>query len=140
MAEVVVRRTLRQPPPQVWAVLSDHGSMATWLPLRRSDLGVPGATTRDGVGAVRALHLVGPAVREQVTAFDPPHRLAYQLLSGIPVVRDYTGEVVLTPTTTGGTDLVWTVRFRPLVPAAAVVVRLVIGRTADGLVKAVARS
>jgi hypothetical protein len=37
---------------------------------------------------IRSLSLVGPPIREQVTVFEPPHRFAYKMLSGVPVRRN----------------------------------------------------
>jgi hypothetical protein len=104
------------PPSIVWGVLADHGGMSRWTPLRRVEMEAGGTPDPNGVGAVRALHLVGPPIREQVTDFEPERRLGYRLLSGLPA-RDYTGEVVLEPTG-GGTSIRWTISFRPSVPGA----------------------
>lgn len=128
------RRHARCSPEAVWAVLSDHRAMATWTPLRAARLDAVGSPEVDGVGAVRVLSLAGPPLRERVTAFEPPHRMAYELLAGLPV-RDYTGEVELTPTTDGGTDVAWTVALTPRVPGVGRVVDLAIGRMATALVR-----
>jgi uncharacterized protein YndB with AHSA1/START domain len=102
------------PPATVWDVLSDHSGMSRWTPLRRVVMEAGGSPEPNGVGAVRALHLVGPPIREEVTAFEPERRLGYRALSGIPA-SDYTGEVVLEPTG-DGTRFRWTITFTPAVP------------------------
>jgi uncharacterized protein YndB with AHSA1/START domain len=104
------------PPETVWEIVADHSGMARWTPLRHVVMESGGRPEPNGVGAVRALHLIGPPIREEVTAFEPTRRLAYRLLSGLPV-RDYTGEIVLAPTD-AGTRLSWTIRFSPRVPGA----------------------
>ena len=53
-------------------------------------------------------------MQEEVTAFEPPKRMTYRLTAGIPV-RDYVGEVELTPDG-DATQVRWCVRFRPLIP------------------------
>jgi hypothetical protein len=61
---------------------------------------------------VRSLHLVGPPTREEIVEFEPPHRLRYRLLSGLPF-RDYIGEVTIEPEGTGSrlsTDLCFRTR------------------------------
>lgn len=103
-------------PSVVWEIVADHPGMSRWTPIRRVEMEAGGRPDPHGVGAVRALHLVGPPIREEVTAFEPDRRLAYRMFSGAPV-RDYTGEIVLEPTP-AGTRMDWTIRFRPQVPGA----------------------
>src|ERR1700709_293091 len=107
--------------------------MSRWTPLRRVVMEAGGSPEPNGVGAVRALHLVGPPIREEVTAFEPERRLGYRALSGIPA-RDYNGEVVLEPTPEG-TRFQWTISFKPALPGAQFPIAAAIGRTARGLAK-----
>lgn len=108
--------TVPVPPSVVWGVVADHAGMSRWTPVRRVEMEAGGSPDPNGVGAVRALHLAGPPIREQVTDFEPERRMAYRLLSGLPA-RDYTGEVALEPTG-GGTRINWTIRFTPTIPGA----------------------
>lgn len=107
-----VSRHVSAAPATVWDVISDHTGMPQWTPFRTARLEVPGRPHRNGAGAVRAMHLVGPPTREEVIEFDPPHRLRYRLLSGLPF-RDYEGEVTVEPEGTGtrlSTDLCFRTR------------------------------
>ena len=125
-------------PEQAWAVVADHEGMATWLPpVRKVVLESEGAPDRNGVGAVRALHVVGPAIRERVTAFEPGQRLAYVALSGVPA-KDYKGEILLRASGSG-TVLTWTIEFRPLVPGAQLVLAGAIGAAARLLARRLSR-
>jgi uncharacterized protein YndB with AHSA1/START domain len=81
-------------PTTVWDVISDHIGMPQWTPFRRVVLERRGSPHPNGVGAVRALHLIGPPTREEVVEFVPPHRLRYRLLSGLPF-RDYEGQITV---------------------------------------------
>ena len=65
-------------------------------PLRKSELEREGEPAPNGVGAIRVLRAVGPPLREEVIAYEPPSRFSYKLLSGLPV-RDHVGTVELTP-------------------------------------------
>jgi hypothetical protein len=89
------------------------------------------------VGAIRSLHLVGPPIRERVTAFDRPGRFDYEMLSGVPASK-HTGTVRLTPQGTG-TALDWQVESIPTLPVPAAVwsalVRPVISQLLNGVVK-----
>jgi hypothetical protein len=78
----------------------------------------PGSLERNGVGAIRALHLLGPPTREQVTEYDPPRRLRYRLLSGLPF-RHYVGEVTVAPSG-AGSSVTTEVCFRTLIPGTQV--------------------
>jgi uncharacterized protein YndB with AHSA1/START domain len=125
------------PPETVWDVVADHPGMVRWTPLRRVVMEAGGRPEPHGVGAVRALHLVGPPIREQVTVFEPGHRLGYRLLSGLPV-RNYTGEIVLEPTAVG-TRVRWTISFAPSVPGAQFPVAAGIKTAARALAKEATR-
>ncbi len=71
-------------------------------------------TERHGVGAVRRIAAPGPApaIVEEVTACEAPHRLAYRALSGVPF-RGYAGEVVLADRGGGATEVSWSLSIRP---------------------------
>ena len=135
MSSYTARHRVDASPEQVWSVLPDHEGMTRWLPLRAAELEQEGSPERDGVGAVRALHLGWPPIRERVTAFEPGRRLAYQGVGGIPA-RDYAGEVVL-DAAGRGTDITWTVRVRPLVPGTQLVFAGVVRLLAAALVRRV---
>ena len=91
----------------------------------------------NGVGAIRALSLVGPPIRERVTAVDRPRLFAYKMLSGAPV-RTHTATVELA-TQGPGTELTSQVDSVPRSPVPdavwSPVVRLVINHLLQGVVK-----
>lgn len=124
-------------PAQVWAELSDHEGMARWtphwLPVPKVSLEREGTPDRNGVDAVRRLGLGGPIIRERVTDFQPNQRLAYEALSGVPA-RNYTGEIVLTPSGTG-TRIEWTIDSTPAFPGAQLVFHAAIGAFARALAR-----
>jgi uncharacterized protein YndB with AHSA1/START domain len=124
-------------PSVVWQVVADHPGMSRWTPVRRVEMEAGGRPEPHGVGAVRALHLVGPPIREEVTAFEPDRRLAYRMLSGVPV-RDYTGEIVLEPSGTG-TRMDWTIRFTPRIPGVQYVTAAFIRFAAAALAREAGR-
>lgn len=104
--------TSRAPREVVWAILSDHAGMSRWCrTILRSERIQDGDGALDGVGAVRRLVTPGGLVREVVEVFDPPTRLRYRVLSGLPTVRDYVGEVTLDDLPEGGTSIHWTTEF-----------------------------
>ncbi|MFP5021173.1 SRPBCC family protein [Pseudonocardia phyllosphaerae] len=94
-------RTVPDPPDTVWAALADHEGMATWLPGLKVQVTKPGNPEPNGVGAIRKAGIGSPGpIVEEITAFEPGHRLAYRALAGVPL-RNYRGEVTLRPSGSG---------------------------------------
>ena len=110
----------------VWARLADASSWSTWGPWNETVLDREGEPAPDGVGAVRRFRRGRLTTLEEVVAFEPPSRLAYEVRSGIPV-RDYHSEVTLEPVG-GGTRLRWVSTFDGTSPVAGTIVKLVLGR------------
>lgn len=137
MASFTFTRDVNAPPEVIFAVLTDHRGYADITPMRKSELEREGEPAPNGVGAVRVLHSVGPALREEVLTYEPSSRFSYTLLSGAPL-RDHVGTVELTPQGQG-TKVTYAIRTTPTVPVvgAAVVgvVKLAIKQLLNGIVK-----
>jgi uncharacterized protein YndB with AHSA1/START domain len=137
MASFTLQRDVAAPAETIFAVLTEHHLYASISPIRRSVLEREGEPPPNGVGAIRVLTSVGPPLREEVIAYDPPRRFSYKLLSGAPV-RDHVGTVEITP---GGelTRVVYAVRTTPTLPlvgaAVVAVVRMGVGALFNGIVK-----
>ncbi|HEU5142154.1 MAG TPA: SRPBCC family protein [Solirubrobacterales bacterium] len=133
MASFTLVREVGAPPEVVFDVFTDHRRYAEITPMRRSELEREGEPAPNGVGAIRALHSVGPPLREEVIAYERPSRFSYRVLSGIPV-RDHVGTVELTPAGEG-TKVVYAIRTfssLPLVgPAVIAVTRMAVQRLLD---------
>lgn len=133
MASFTLVRAVSAPPEVVFDVFTDHRRYAEITLMRRSELEREGEPAPNGVGAIRALHSVGPPLREEVIAYEPPSRFSYRVLSGIPV-RDHVGTVELTPDGEG-TKVVYAIRTfatMPLVgPAVLAVTRMAVQRLLD---------
>ena len=75
--------------------------------------------------------------------FEPPTRLRYRLLSGLPL-RDYEATIDLTDAPGGGTDIVWRSQFEPKIPLTGGLFRRSLGRfihdTAERLAREAERS
>ena len=139
MLEIKLARQIPAPPEAVFEVLSDHRGMAKWSGAREVVLRHEGDPPPNGVGAVRVIRAAGMAIEEEITAFDPPKRMAYRIVAGLPV-RDHEGEIRL-ELSGEATRLVWEVRFRPLVPGTGWLLRRLLaralGQVADALVREV---
>jgi uncharacterized protein YndB with AHSA1/START domain len=114
MASFRYVRHVAAPPEIVFEVLTDHRRYPEITPLRKAVLEREGEPEPNGLGAIRVLSAVGPPMREEVIAYDPPQRFSYKLLSGLPF-RDHVGTVELTPLDQG-TQVIYAVRTTPTVP------------------------
>lgn len=103
---------------ELWPRLVDHAAMDQWSGAWSSALLEPGSPDPNGLGALREITLVpGFSVREQVLLFEPPRRLDYGIVDGMPGLAHHAGSVVLTPTD-GGCRVQWSIQisFRPKHP------------------------
>jgi uncharacterized protein YndB with AHSA1/START domain len=138
MIDFTIERRISAPIETVFAKLTDHRAYASMTPMRRSVLEQEGDPAPNGVGAIRRLSLVGPPLREQVTAFEPSRHFAYKLLSGLPV-RDHVGDVRLEQTG-AGTHMTYHVTSRGKLKASEPVLELVLKQAIGQLVAGVAKS
>jgi uncharacterized protein YndB with AHSA1/START domain len=112
--EVKVQEEVAAPLEQVWALYTDHAGWKHWAGVHEVVVRQPGEPAPNGLGAVVVLRSHGIAVEEEITAFEPPRRLAYQLVAGLPL-RHHEAEVCFEPLE-GRTRVDWRVRFSPLIP------------------------
>ena len=95
MATFTLLASIAAPVDLVFGVLTDHEGQSDMTALRSSSLERERDPPPNGAGAIRSLTLLlGPPIREQVTVFEPPHRFAYRMLSGVPI-RSHTATVDL---------------------------------------------
>lgn len=117
MASFTYERQVAAPPEIVFDVLTDHRRYTEITPLRRAELEREGEPAPNGLGAIRVLSaLPGPPMREEVIAYERPHRFSYTVLSGLPV-RNHVGTVELEPKD-GGTEITYAVKTTPTIPLA----------------------
>lgn len=114
MATMDFSRNVAAPPETVWEVVADLRGMSAYTKFRKVELEREGDPPPNGVGAIRVLHLVGPPVREEIIAFDPPRRFSYRMLSGAPV-KDHVGTIELSPSGSG-TRMSYVVETTPTIP------------------------
>jgi hypothetical protein len=92
----------------------------------------------DGVGTIRVVTRRPFRVREQITHVEKPSRLAYRLLSGVPVGH-YVGETTLTGDDSK-TEITWTIDLTSRLPGIAFIVRKIIHAAATNLAAASERA
>ena len=126
-------------PAAVFAVIADATRWHEWAgsAIAVSEWDRQGDPAPGGVGAVRKLGRWPAYSREEITEYDPPHHLAYTILSGLPV-RGYHADVDILATTTGST-IRWAGAFEPKVPGTGGALAMVLRRVVLGLARAAAR-
>jgi uncharacterized protein YndB with AHSA1/START domain len=97
------------PPAVVWPLLGEARRWSEWSTVGHADLEREGTPPPDGVGAVRRFRTGFVTSREEVVEFEPPRRLVYTMLSGLPI-RGYLAVVELKPDGSG-TRITWNSRF-----------------------------
>ena len=142
MIEFTLTRKTTAPIETVFEALTNHRGIANYVrAVRRSTLDRKGTPAPNGVGAVRRLVAVGPAIVEEIIDYQRPTRYAYKLLSGAPV-RDHVGTVELREAGSG-TEVSWHLRSTPKIPGLdrllSPVLRRVIGELLKGAVTAAER-
>ena len=99
----------------VWRVVADAPGWSRWGDWESSVLQREGDPPPGGLGAVKALKRGRVVSVEEVTAFEPPARFGYRLLSGLPL-RNYEASITLTAAQPAGTDIEWRSQFDPKIP------------------------
>ncbi|HET9154754.1 MAG TPA: SRPBCC family protein [Solirubrobacterales bacterium] len=137
MASFTYERQVAAPPEIVFDVLTDHRRYPEITSLRKAELEREGEPAPNGLGAIRVLTVAGPPMREEVIAYEPPHRFSYTILSGLPV-RNHVGTVELSPSG-GGTRIVYAIHTTPTVPVGGFAVILALKQAIKSLLGGVAK-
>jgi uncharacterized protein YndB with AHSA1/START domain len=132
-----IEKVIKAPIDRVFEAITDHRGYASMTPLRKSTLDKEGTPAPNGLGAVRRLVAVGPAIVEEVVTYEPPNRFAYKALSGLPV-SDHLGEATLFEQG-ASTRVSYTINYTPSFPAGEYVVGPALKFAISGLLKGVAK-
>jgi uncharacterized protein YndB with AHSA1/START domain len=120
-------------PEQLFALLADAAGWSRWAgPLISHSSWVrDGDPAPGGVGAVRRVGSKLIATREEILEYDPPHYLAYTILSWQPI-RDYRA-IVSFDRDGDGTRITWAAAFEPMIPGTGRIYAWVLGKIVGGL-------
>jgi uncharacterized protein YndB with AHSA1/START domain len=134
---IAAEATTEAAPAAVWALLADRSTWPSWSPLGSHAGERPGRDgTPDGLGGIARFVTGRKCVREEIVEREPPRRLSYTLLSGLPL-RDYRAVVELTPAG-AGTRIRWSATFFPQRPGTGWIYRLALTRVFRGMVTGLA--
>ena len=141
MAKQVVEASARStaPPGAVWSLAADSATYPDWGTWDARSLVREGSPPPEGLGAVRALTTGRIVVHEEIMVFEPPHRVGYRLLSGLPL-RNYEALITLEPADDGGTLITWRSEFSAKFPGTGGLFRRRLQALFEELVKRLAQS
>ena len=133
----------RAPREAVWQLIADPRTWSDWGAWSRAEILREGEPPPGGLHTVKRLRLFPTTVVEEVTVFEPPTRLGYELRSGLPL-RAYRAEISLTDTSGAvGTEIRWRAQFEPKLPGTGAFYRRTLARftaqTAERLARAAER-
>lgn len=115
MRTIVVKLTLQAPIERLFDQISNHAGYTALPGVRKATLVKNGRPNKNGVGAVREVDAGLLWVREEITAYQRPRRLDYQIVSSRPRLEHRGGSIRLKKTASG-TEVTWTSTFRVAAP------------------------
>jgi uncharacterized protein YndB with AHSA1/START domain len=126
---------IRAPREVVWSVMTDHVRYAGWGRAKTVAMDAVGSPDPNGAGAIRVFHAGPSKVREEVVEFDPPERMVYRLVSGVPA-RDYRSEMRL-EVDGDITVLTWTSTFSERIPLTGKLLTRMMSTAVDGFAEGI---
>lgn len=108
-----VNKTTSAPPAIVFRLVSDGANWKDWAKpiVMSSSWARQGDPAPGGVGSIRKVGMFPMFVQEETVEYEPDRLHVYKLVGPGQPVNDYRGEVALTPTASGGTDIRWSGSF-----------------------------
>lgn len=140
-----VARTSSAPAATLFRLVTDGANWSKWAKpiVVHSSWTRQGDPAPGGIGAVRKLGMWPVLVQEETVEYEQDRRHVYKLIAPSNPIKDYVGEVVLTPNPSGGTDIRWTGSFTEKVTGTGPMMRSAMAGTvrffAGRLVKAAER-
>ena len=118
MPTVHVEEIVDVPRDALFAVLTDHEGADRFRGVQSCTLIRDGKPDRNGLGAIRRVHLGGPAVLdEEIVLFDPPAVYEYRVIRARPLPVNHTlGRVELEALDANRTKVTWVSTFEIPLP------------------------
>lgn len=134
-----VRVSCKAPQQKVFDLVADAPGWPKWAgpAVRWGGWVQEGDPAPGGVGAIRKLGSKQIGTREQILEFDPPHYMAYTILTPTPV-RDYRAIVSIDPEG-DGCRITWAATMEGRFPGAGPAMAFLLGRFIRGTATRLAR-
>ena len=98
MAEIQRTRSIAASAQKIWAVLADFGALSSWADNADHSCILFRGADGGPIGTARRVQIKREALVEQITEFDPPRALSYDI-EGLPTaLRRVTNRWTVTPT------------------------------------------
>jgi hypothetical protein len=115
MQTISVNVYIHAPIEDVWKVFSDHEGYTRMSKISYAKLLEEGQGDRNGLGAIREIHLAGGEYIEEIMVFEPPTRLDYKVREcSMPMEHDV-GNIRLA-VRDQGTEVQWSTTYRIKTP------------------------
>jgi uncharacterized protein YndB with AHSA1/START domain len=129
---VHVEHEFTKAPDRVFAYLAEHENLADVFGAKVTRLCDGEDGQRNGVGSRRQLRIGPlPPFEETVVEFAVPQRIVYRITKGSPL-SDHRGEMLFSPTASGGTRFEYDIRLGAPVPGLALIVKAALTRSING--------
>ncbi|MBI3768528.1 MAG: SRPBCC family protein [Deltaproteobacteria bacterium] len=110
MNEVRIQQMFAVPPARLFAVVTDHRNLGKYMTGAEVTIEREGKPPPNGLGTVRKVKARGLAIYEEVVRWEEPKAMDYRVIRGAPL-RNHLGEIRLTPTPDGGTQVDYRIQF-----------------------------
>ncbi|MDB5986246.1 MAG: hypothetical protein JWR16_1299 [Nevskia sp.] len=115
MRTIIVKHTIQAPIEQVFDLIADHARYDQFPGVRKSTLIRNGKPSKNGVGAIREIDAGKAWFREEITAYQRPTRMDYQIVRSFPPLQ-HRGASVQLKKVGNATEVTWTSTVRLKVP------------------------
>ena len=133
MKTITVKRVVKAPIDKVFDLLADHANYKNFPGIKNSILVREGKSEKNGVGALREITAMGAWFLEEITHYDRPRRLDYQIVKARPPMDHEGGSVRLAPHAEG-CEVTWTTKIHIAIPLiGALLDKLVLPQLEKGL-------
>jgi uncharacterized protein YndB with AHSA1/START domain len=124
-----VTRTSSAPAATLFRLVTDGANWSQWAKpiVVHSSWARQGDPAPGGVGAIRKVGMWPVLVQEETVEYEQDRRHVYKLVGKPQPADNYHGEVVLTPTPAGGTDIRWSGSFNEKVRGTGPAVKAAMG-------------
>ncbi|MXW41922.1 MAG: SRPBCC family protein [Acidimicrobiia bacterium] len=127
------------PQQLVWEVIANHDFYAHWAISSQVTLDVKGTPDPNGVGDVRVSRFGPVSIREEITMFEPPNRMAYRVVSSPLPLRSCCSEFLLvTDQSNNGCTLHCDIWFELMIPLTGPIMRRLMNIYAQRIVAGIA--
>jgi uncharacterized protein YndB with AHSA1/START domain len=116
MQTIDIIETVALSTERAFELLADHANYHRMPGITRSDLLKEGTPPPNGLSAVRRVALGYVVLDEEITAFEPPKRLAYRVIASKPVKIVHEGGLIELASAPEGTRIRWRSTFRLDIP------------------------